>query len=91
MTRPRRAALGICRSRMCWKAGRISARLDGTASIMQPLIRPLYDTRTAHELVAMLGGGLTPSSYDIVRDIGARPTERPAISTTGGGNRCRTA
>ncbi|HZL32032.1 MAG TPA: 4Fe-4S dicluster domain-containing protein [Pseudolabrys sp.] len=41
--------------------------IDGTASIVQPLIRPLYDTRTAHDVLAMLGGALTPSSYDIVR------------------------
>jgi Fe-S-cluster-containing dehydrogenase component/anaerobic selenocysteine-containing dehydrogenase len=41
---------------------------DGTASIIQPLIRPLYDSRTAHDLVALIGGGPTPSSYDIVRN-----------------------
>ena len=41
---------------------------DGTASIVQPLIRPLYDTRTAHDVVAMIGGALTPSSYDLVRE-----------------------
>ena len=40
---------------------------DGTASIMQPLIRPLYDSRTAHELVAMLGGAVSPSAFDLVR------------------------
>jgi len=42
--------------------------VDGTASIVQPLIRPLYDTRTLHEVVAMISGALTPSSYNIVRD-----------------------
>ncbi|HZV21939.1 MAG TPA: 4Fe-4S dicluster domain-containing protein [Hyphomicrobiales bacterium] len=42
--------------------------LDGTASIVQPLINPLYDTRTVHELVAMLGGSFDASSYKIVRD-----------------------
>ncbi len=41
---------------------------DGTASIVQPLIEPLYDTRTAHELLAILGGTLSPSSYRIVRE-----------------------
>ena len=41
--------------------------INGTASVVQPLIRPLYDTRTAHEVLAMLGGALTPSSYEIVR------------------------
>jgi molybdopterin-containing oxidoreductase family iron-sulfur binding subunit len=40
---------------------------DGTASIVQPLIRPLYDTRTTLEVVAHLGGSPSLSSYDIVR------------------------
>jgi molybdopterin-containing oxidoreductase family iron-sulfur binding subunit len=40
---------------------------DGTASIVQPLIRPLYDTRTAHEVLALIGGSLTASSHDLVR------------------------
>ena len=29
---------------------------DGTVSIVQPLIAPLYDGKSAHELVAMLSG-----------------------------------
>jgi Fe-S-cluster-containing dehydrogenase component/anaerobic selenocysteine-containing dehydrogenase len=42
---------------------------DGTASIVQPLIRPLYDSRTAHELLTLLGGSATTDSgFDIVRD-----------------------
>lgn len=40
--------------------------LDGTAAIVQPLIRPLYATRSAHELLAMLLGEET-TSYDLVR------------------------
>jgi len=40
---------------------------DGTASIVQPLIRPLYDTKTAHELLALVAGTVAPSSHDIVR------------------------
>jgi Fe-S-cluster-containing dehydrogenase component len=39
---------------------------EGTASIVQPLIRPLYDSRTAHELLAILLGEISPSSHDIV-------------------------
>jgi len=39
---------------------------EGTASIVQPLIRPLYDTRTTHQLLAILSGEVSPSSYDIV-------------------------
>ncbi len=41
--------------------------IDGTASIVQPLIRPLYDSRDAHEFLAMAAGQLAPSSYDLVR------------------------
>ena len=41
--------------------------VDGTASLVQPLIRPLYDTRTAHDLFAFLGGAVSASSHDIVR------------------------
>ncbi len=39
---------------------------EGTASIVQPLIRPLYDTRTAHHLLATLQGKVSPSSRDLV-------------------------
>jgi len=49
---------------------------DGTASVVQPLIRPLYDTRSIHDVTAMIGGALTPSSYDLVRE-----TWRPPAST----------
>ena len=41
---------------------------DGTASIVQPLIRPLYDSRTAHEVLAVLGGAVAPSAFDLVRE-----------------------
>ena len=40
---------------------------DGTASVVQPLIRPLYDSRTAHQLLAFLDGAGATSSYDLVR------------------------
>jgi molybdopterin-containing oxidoreductase family iron-sulfur binding subunit len=40
---------------------------DGTASIVQPLIQPLYHGRTAHELVALLTEESDRSSYEIVR------------------------
>ena len=41
---------------------------DGTASIVQPLVRPLYDSRTAHEAMALLGGAVAPSAFDLVRE-----------------------
>jgi molybdopterin-containing oxidoreductase family iron-sulfur binding subunit len=42
--------------------------VDGTASLVQPLIRPLYATRTAHELLAGLLGRSDASPYDLVRE-----------------------
>ena len=38
---------------------------DGSASIVQPMVAPLYDSRTAHALVAMLAGA--PASDDLAR------------------------
>jgi molybdopterin-containing oxidoreductase family iron-sulfur binding subunit len=40
---------------------------DGTVSIVQPLIAPLYGGRSAHELVATLANQSGASSYDLVR------------------------
>jgi MoCo/4Fe-4S cofactor protein with predicted Tat translocation signal len=40
---------------------------DGTATILQPLIAPLYDGKTPAELVAACSEGPARSSYDIVR------------------------
>ena len=40
---------------------------DGTVSIIQPLIAPLYGGRTAHELLAALMGRPERTSYELVR------------------------
>jgi molybdopterin-containing oxidoreductase family iron-sulfur binding subunit len=40
---------------------------DGTVSIMQPLIAPLYNGRSALEVVGALRGGLDQSPYEVVR------------------------
>jgi molybdopterin-containing oxidoreductase family iron-sulfur binding subunit len=40
---------------------------DGTVSIIQPLILPLYESKSPHELLAALLGQ-NKASYDIVRD-----------------------
>ncbi|XOC81945.1 4Fe-4S dicluster domain-containing protein (plasmid) [Microvirga sp. M2] len=45
--------------------------IDGTASFVQPLIRPLYATRTAHELLASLLGRSEARSYELVRETWA--------------------
>ncbi|MEX1097780.1 MAG: TAT-variant-translocated molybdopterin oxidoreductase [Planctomycetales bacterium] len=41
---------------------------DGTASIVQPLIAPLYDGRSAHELLAAMLGRRDLTPYDLVRE-----------------------
>ncbi len=41
---------------------------DGTVTIMQPLIAPLYAGKSAHEVVTMLTGQLERTSYQIVKD-----------------------
>jgi molybdopterin-containing oxidoreductase family iron-sulfur binding subunit len=40
---------------------------DGTASLVQPLLRPLYDTRTPHDLLASINSEIGSSPYDRVR------------------------
>ena len=42
--------------------------LDGTASVVQPLIAPLYDGRTAHELLAALARQPGVSAHDLVQE-----------------------
>src|SRR5262249_40302252 len=40
---------------------------DGTTSIIQPLINPLYQSKTSYELLSSLLGDPTRSSYEIVQ------------------------
>src|SRR5688572_27727626 len=42
--------------------------IDGTVSIVQPLIQPLYGGKSAHEIVATLSERPERSGYDIVRE-----------------------
>jgi molybdopterin-containing oxidoreductase family iron-sulfur binding subunit len=52
-----------------------SRSYDGTITIIQPLIEPLYDSRSAHELVAaLLGTSETGSGHDIVQGYWAGQT-----------------
>ena len=39
---------------------------DGTATIVQPLVLPLYGSKSEHELLAVFGDDPTRSGYDIV-------------------------
>src|SRR5690606_26026126 len=45
---------------------------DGTVSIIQPLIAPLYQGKTAHEILAVLNDQPDRTSYDVVRDYWQR-------------------
>src|SRR5438876_5725125 len=45
---------------------------DGTVSIVQPLIAPLYGGRSAHELLAAMTDRPERSAYDIVREFWSR-------------------
>jgi len=45
---------------------------DGTATIVQPLIAPLYNGRSVHELVSTLSEAGARSGYDVVRSYWSR-------------------
>ncbi|HJV53579.1 MAG TPA: 4Fe-4S dicluster domain-containing protein [Noviherbaspirillum sp.] len=47
-----------------WSDGRA---FDGTASLVQPVIAPLYQGRSAHEVLDMLAGEGGRSGYELVR------------------------
>ncbi|HET9533482.1 MAG TPA: TAT-variant-translocated molybdopterin oxidoreductase [Blastocatellia bacterium] len=63
---------------------------DGTVTIIQPLIAPLYSGKTAHEVVAAFSDQPERSSYDIIREYwqrnissaGRAPQPAPAQSAT---------
>jgi molybdopterin-containing oxidoreductase family iron-sulfur binding subunit len=41
---------------------------DGTVTIVQPLIAPLYDGKTAHEMLALFSDNYDKKPYDIVKE-----------------------
>ncbi|HZM04513.1 MAG TPA: TAT-variant-translocated molybdopterin oxidoreductase [Candidatus Saccharimonadales bacterium] len=50
---------------------------DGTVSICQPLIEPLYNGISSHEMVAALTQQPVPSAYDIVREYWRKQNSWP--------------
>ncbi len=49
-----------------WSDGR---SFDGTVSIVQPLIQPLYGGKSAHEIIATLSERPERNGYDVVREF----------------------
>ncbi|HEX7970420.1 MAG TPA: TAT-variant-translocated molybdopterin oxidoreductase, partial [Stellaceae bacterium] len=49
---------------------------DGTTTIQQPQVRPFYDGRSAHELLALLLGDTAPDGHAILRDHWRREATR---------------
>ncbi len=55
---------------------------DGTASLVQPLVRPLYQGRSAHEVLALLTSSSAAPGFEIVKQYWRRkwsddPSDRP--------------
>jgi MoCo/4Fe-4S cofactor protein with predicted Tat translocation signal len=55
-----------------WSDGRA---FDGTVGIVQPLIAPLYDNHSAHEIIALFTGDAGKSGHELVR--GYWQSQRP--------------
>jgi molybdopterin-containing oxidoreductase family iron-sulfur binding subunit len=55
---------------------------DGTVTIMQPLIAPLYNGKSAHELLAAFSDRPERSSYDLVREYWMTEGRRAAASSS---------
>jgi MoCo/4Fe-4S cofactor protein with predicted Tat translocation signal len=71
---------------------------DGTATIVQPLIAPLYDGKTPYEVLALFGDNYDQKPYDMVRQfwsgqqatLKAQPAaagQSQGVSTANGGDR----
>lgn len=53
---------------------------DGTASVVQPLIAPLHDSRSLIDVLAVLAGASSTSAYDLVRERYGRDAWRRALT-----------
>jgi MoCo/4Fe-4S cofactor protein with predicted Tat translocation signal len=60
---------------------------DGTVSIIQPLVNPLYDSKSAHEVVQLFfAENYDKKDYDIVREYWQRQTFNMTVAPTAAGN-----
>ncbi|HJU41956.1 MAG TPA: TAT-variant-translocated molybdopterin oxidoreductase [Vicinamibacterales bacterium] len=59
--------------------------VDGTVSIVQPLIQPLYGGKSAHEIIATLSDRPDRNGYDIVREhwMSQPASTKPASNQAG--------
>jgi MoCo/4Fe-4S cofactor protein with predicted Tat translocation signal len=69
---------------------------DGTATIVQPLIAPLYEGKTAYEVLALFSDNYDQKPYDIVRNYwsgqqSSLKNQAPAVSTGSGSDRVQPA
>jgi MoCo/4Fe-4S cofactor protein with predicted Tat translocation signal len=56
---------------------------DGTVTIVQPLIEPLYESKSEHELLAVFSEQYDKKAYDIIRDYWRTQASAPSA---GGSN-----
>jgi MoCo/4Fe-4S cofactor protein with predicted Tat translocation signal len=54
---------------------------DGTVTIVQPLIEPLYQSKSAHELLAVFTPQYDKKPYDIIRDFWRAGEQHSAVSS----------
>jgi molybdopterin-containing oxidoreductase family iron-sulfur binding subunit len=63
---------------------------DGTATVIQPLIAPLYNGHTVHEVMSALNDAGARSSYDIVRSFWSERANVAAAARTAASARLNT-
>ncbi len=65
--------------------------VDGTTSIVQPLIQPMYGGKSAHEIVATLSDRPERAGYDVVREywMAQRQAQVTGAAQCHGCGRCR--
>ena len=66
-TRPPCWPTGTCRCRHVYEQWSDARAFDGSASLIQPVIAPLYDTRSVHELLASMLDDATRSGRELLR------------------------
>ena len=54
--KPRPIVTGTSPKPIIWNPGATSRAYDGTVTILQPLIAPLYSGKSAHEILAAVAG-----------------------------------